>query len=506
MTRSPVVRELTPVPDVESALAALAHWPDVLLFDSALRREHVGRYSYLTADPVQFFIRDRVDYGDDLFGQLRSAMKASAVDSIPGLPPFQGGMAGLLSYEAGRAFERIPFPALDEFRMPALAVGLFDWVIAWDHLEERCWLIVHGCSHSDADSRRASANRRADRILDQLATSSVTHSQHRSASSGGESRAGEGVAYTGSSACKVAPCNNSELSPVPIDRDRLNAVTGTDELYSNFQRDAYLKAVGDVVEYIHAGDIFQANVSQRLLSPARRSSIETYSILRQNNPAPFAAYFRHDDWALMSASPERFVSVDSKGGVESRPIKGTRRRKHSPEADLFTRDELRQSEKDMAENVMIVDLLRNDLSRVCRPGSIRVPSLCRVETYETVQHLVSVISGRLRDDADAWNLLEATFPGGSITGAPKVRAMQIINELEQTARGPYCGSLFHVGFDGSMDSNILIRTLVQRGGWLQCSVGGGIVAQSSPVDEFNETLHKASGMLPALTSERSIAE
>ena len=186
------------------------------------------------------------------------------------------------------------------------------------------------------------------------------------------------------------------------------------------------------------------------------------------------------------------------GEVETRPIKGTRQRLRAPEADLFTRDELRQSDKDQAENIMIVDLLRNDLSRVCEAGSIRVPHLCEVETYETVQHLVSEVRGQLRANTTSWDLFRATFPGGSISGAPKVRAMQIIAELERTVRGPYCGSLFYVGFDGRTDSNLLIRSFVQRHGWLQCNVGGGIVAQSNPIAEYEETLTKADGMLRSL--------
>jgi para-aminobenzoate synthetase component 1 len=191
------------------------------------------------------------------------------------------------------------------------------------------------------------------------------------------------------------------------------------------------------------------------------------------------------------------VSVSDRE-VETRPIKGTRSRRAGPEADLFTRDELRESEKDQSENVMIVDLLRNDISRVCAPGTVRVPELCRVETYETVQHLVSEIRGNLQEDKTSWDLFRAVFPGGSVTGAPKVRAMEIIAELEPTARGPYCGSLFYVGYNGQTDSNILIRTFTIRHGWIQCPVGGGIVAQSDPAAEYEETMIKAEGMLRAL--------
>jgi para-aminobenzoate synthetase component 1 len=268
-------------------------------------------------------------------------------------------------------------------------------------------------------------------------------------------------------------------------------------LTSNFSREAYLRAVERIAEYIAAGDVFQANLSQRLLYPLREDPVELYARLRRCNPAPFAGYFGGRDWVLVSASPERFIAARD-GNVETRPIKGTRQRRSGAEADLFTRDELRESLKDQAENVMIVDLMRNDLSRVCAPGSIRVPRLCTVETYETVQHLVSEIRGRLDPRNTGWDVLRAVFPGGSITGAPKVRAMEIIAELEPTVRGPYCGSMFYLGFDGRMDSSILIRTAVCRAGWIQCSVGGGIVIGSDPQSEYEETLHKAAGMLRAL--------
>jgi para-aminobenzoate synthetase component 1 len=219
--------------------------------------------------------------------------------------------------------------------------------------------------------------------------------------------------------------------------------------------------------------------------------------LRRRNPATFAGYFDGGSLQIASASPERFVQVQN-GRVETRPIKGTRRRSPWPVADMFTGAELQASEKDRAENVMIVDLLRNDLSRVCDADSVRVDELCRLEVYETVQHLVSVVSGRLRPGSSAIDLLRATFPGGSITGAPKVRAMEIIAELEPTARGPYCGSVGFVGFDGAMDTNILIRTFTAGRGWVQFPVGGGIVADSDPAREYEETLHKAAGLLRAL--------
>ena len=219
--------------------------------------------------------------------------------------------------------------------------------------------------------------------------------------------------------------------------------------------------------------------------------------MRERNPATFAGYFDAGPCQIVSASPERFLQVVD-GQVEARPIKGTRGRIARAEADLFAGDDLRQSEKDQAENVMIVDLMRNDISRVCRAESVHVSQLCGLEVYETVQHLVSAVRGQLKEGLTALDLLRGAFPGGSVTGAPKVRAMQIIAELEPTARGPYCGSLGYLGFDGSMDTSILIRTITAAGRWWQIPVGGGIVAQSVPQREYEETWHKAEGMLRAL--------
>ncbi|MGI9457313.1 MAG: anthranilate synthase component I family protein, partial [Aeoliella sp.] len=267
---------------------------------------------------------------------------------------------------------------------------------------------------------------------------------------------------------------------------------------SNFSRDNYLQTVARAVEYIHAGDVFQVNLSQRLLHAAEGSSAELYLRLRERNPAPFSAYFDLGEFQIASASPERLLQVAGRQ-VESRPIKGTRPRIARPEADLFAGDELFQSSKDRAENAMIVDLVRNDLSRVCDADSVRVTQLCGLETYAYVQHLVSVVEGKLATGRSNIDLLRAVFPGGSITGAPKVRAMEIIAELEPTTRGAYCGSLAYLGFDGTMDSSLLIRTITAGRGWWQLPVGGGIVADSDPKSEYEETWHKAAGMLRALS-------
>ena len=466
------VQEIHPAPPLDELLPVFATWPGLVVFDSAKTSRQLGRYSYLSADPFQQFELAKATLGVDPFRAIRKALIDFNVEPVPNLPPFQGGAAGILSYELGRCFEKLSEVPHDELEIPHLAVGLYDWVLAWDHVEGKCWLISQGFPETKPERRKWRAKARADLVLLAIQNS---------------------FGELGESRMDVRPRSGERRY------ERLTApyfpAPGPMGLLSNFSHETYLAAVERVIEYIRAGDIFQANLAQRLMYPSSESPLDLYRRLRQRNPAPFAGCFFHNDWAILSASPERFIQLDENHIAQTRPIKGTRPRRNHPEVDLFTADELRESEKDKAENLMIVDLLRNDLSRVCRPGSIRVPQLCEVESYETVQHLVSVVQGELRSDKDAWDLLRATFPGGSITGAPKVRAMEIIAELEQVARGPYCGSLFYVGFDGRCDSSILIRTFVVRRGWVQCTVGGGVTVQSDPEAEYNETLHKAAGML-----------
>jgi para-aminobenzoate synthetase component 1 len=270
-------------------------------------------------------------------------------------------------------------------------------------------------------------------------------------------------------------------------------------LASNFAERDYLDAVRRVVDYIYAGDVFQVNLAQRLLMAAREDSVALYRRLRQRNPGAMAGYFDLGDFQILSASPERFLTVRGRQ-VETRPIKGTRPRTGDGEVDRATEAALLSSEKDRAENVMIVDLLRNDLSRVCTPDSVRVRQLCAIEPCAFVMHLVSAVAGELRAECGLLDLVRAAFPGGSITGAPKPRAMEIIAELEPTARGAYCGALGYFGFDGSMDLNLLIRTITAGRGWLQFPVGGGITAQSIPEQEYEETWHKAEGLLRAVVN------
>ncbi len=467
----PSVKRLAQIPDVTEALRRCAGLPHAIFLDSArptvaASGQPLGRYSFLAADPVQW-ISVVVDDSDP-FAQVRGLLSKIPATRQPDLPPFQGGLAGLLSYELGRSFENLPKPETDLFEIPAISMGLYDVVLAIDHELPAAWIISQGWPESKPTARRWAADQRLAWF--------------------------EGVLQTPldklPSLC--LPDTENRITP-----ERAVNIDGPPGLLSNFERDAYVRTVETAIEYIRAGDVFQINLAQQLLMPATDHAVSLYERLRDCNPAPFAAYFDLGPQQIVSASPERLVSVnDSK--VETRPIKGTRRRSRIPEVDLLAGEDLLASEKDRAENLMIVDLMRNDLARVCTDASVEVSQLCQLEQYESVLHLVSAVQGELKPGVDTIDLLEAVFPGGSITGAPKFRAMEIICELERSARGAYCGSLGYIGPDDTADFNILIRTITVAGGWWQIPVGGGIVSQSSPVGEYEETWTKAAGMLEAV--------
>jgi para-aminobenzoate synthetase component I len=472
----PLAVELIPAPDPWEVARRLAHLPHLLFLYSAERHEERGRYSYVCAEPVRGrFYRNREPAGRHGCKPLKSWIvlqtlsrlaAKSAASRIHGLPPFQGGFAGLFGYGLCRQFERIPEPHFDEFVVPDIAFGQYEWVISFDHEQGRAWIVTG--NPSDATPRHRRVARRVQSLPGLL------RSSHWPAAN---------------------PKANTPNSPRLTPQFPLPGFPG---VTSNFDRAGYEAAVRRVVEYIHAGDAFQVNLSQRLLAPLREHPLELYGRLRERNPAPFAAYFDLGDFQILSASPERFLRVFPDGEVETRPIKGTRPRGNTPELDAALIRDLVTNPKDRAENVMIVDLLRNDIGKVCEYGSVRVPRVCEVETFRFVHHLVSEVRGKLRPGLGPLDLLAAAFPGGSVTGAPKVRAMEIIAELEPTARGPYCGCLGWIGFDGAMDTNILIRTFTAGRGWVQFPVGGGIVADSDPAREYEETLHKAAGLLQSL--------
>ncbi len=456
------VIELSPAPAPVDVFRALATEQRPIFFDSAIGHPTLGRYSFIAADPFGW-ITHPVGAADPLCEVQRYVQRFAAL-TIPGLPPWQGGAAGLLSYDLGASYERVPATQYNEFPLPAIAVGLYDAMIAFDHQQNRAWIISHGWPKEDSVERRQRAIERAEWLKWRI----------------------------------TQPPR--PLSGPPPQQPLVAPTYSTphgEQVCSNFSEALYLSAVTRAIEYIHAGDVFQVNLAQRLIAPQQQHAAETYLRLRRQNPAPFAAYLDLGDVQVASASPERFLSVRN-GEVETRPIKGTRPRGRDELKDRRLGAELTANEKDRAENIMIVDLLRNDLSRTCTPTSVRVSTLCGLERYAHVQHLVSVIEGRLRTGLDACDLLRGAFPGGSITGAPKVRAMEIIAELEPTARGAYCGSLAYWGFDGAFDSSILIRPLPATAGWWQAPVGGGIVADSVPQNEYEETWHKARGLVEVL--------
>jgi len=483
-----LVQELKDAPGPSEACARFLDLPFPLLLESALRSERLGRFSYLAADPwlvlrskgaaVEWHSREGVERSaGDPFAALQTALARNALDAMPGLPAFQGGAAGYLAYDLCHQLERLPSPGFDDLDLPELCLGLYDWTIAWDHVEGRTWLFSTGLPKGGGPrSERAEA--RARMVRERLAA--------------GATKPGP-------------PAQDRWASSARAAGPPTHAVSGMPGVSSTFSRAGYLRAVERTREYIWAGDIFQANLSQRLEAEVSDHPFALYTRLRHRNPAPFAAYFDIGRAVVVSASPERFLRLSGEC-VETRPIKGTSPRGWTPRHDSALGEALSESEKDRAENVMIVDLLRNDLSKVCRDHTVEVPELCQIERYATVHHLASTVVGRLRPGLGPVDLLRATWPGGSITGAPKVRAMEIIAELEPTRRSVYTGSVGYFSFGGAVHTNIAIRTFIVKGGRGYFQVGGGIVADSDPGREYEETLDKARGMVAALEGVRGSAD
>ncbi len=448
---APVIIPLDPPPEPLELLERFVHLSHPALLDGAADHRDLGRYSYLSADPVAVLQGSAAEW-PRILDRLRGTLWAAA-PVAPSLPPFRGGWIGWFGYELGAAFDRMPRAVHDPLALPDVSLALYDWVIAWDHADGRAWFISSGI-----DAEGVASPGRARK------------------------RAGDVVALlTAAPSVGAMP----QVAPATVTAD--------------FTPDGYRAAVAAVVEHVLAGDIFQANLAQRFTAPFAGNPLALYRRIRARSAAPLAAYLDHGELQLLSASPERFLTLDAaSGAVETRPIKGTRPRSDDPSRDSELAVELVASEKDRAENVMIVDLLRNDLARVCAPGSIEVPSLCALESHPTVHHLASTVTGTLRQGRDALDLLAATFPGGSVTGAPKLRAMAIIAALEPVTRGAYCGAIGWLGCDGSLGLSIAIRTITVARGIASLHAGGGITALSEPETEYQETLDKARALVAAL--------
>ncbi len=454
------------VPPLDPAAAAArlrGRQSGLALLDSAMRHDALGRHSYLAADPFGRFrvrggqaFRNGVPVPGAPLDALRAVLAPYRTAPDPDLPPFQGGAIGYLAYDLGASLERVTPPARRAGLADDLAVNLYASVVAFDHRAGTCHLIATGFPETDPSARA----RKAAADLDAL-----------EAALAGPEPAGETV--------PVAPL----------------------DWRSNFTPESYARAVERVRDYIRAGDIYQANIAQRFAAalPPGFDAFAFYRRLRARNPAPFAAYLEVDGLTLASSSPERFLRLDGRQ-VETRPIKGTARRAADPAEDRARAEALAADPKERAENVMIVDLLRNDLSRICAPHSVAVPSLCGIETYAGVHHLVSAVTGTLKDGADGLDLLAATFPGGSITGAPKLRAMDIITEIEGDAREAYCGAIGWIGFDGSLDTSIAIRTVMLDATRAVLQAGGGVTLLSDPDSEYRETLIKAERVFAAFAT------
>jgi para-aminobenzoate synthetase component I len=452
------------------AAEAFRDLPGLALLESA-RPGRTGRWSYLTADPVA--VLDAPAEGPDPFAEARALLarldtgSAATARGPDGAPPFTGGLAGYLGYDLGRRFERLPSTAAVDQHLPVLRLALHDWALAWDRRTGRAWL---GLRALDGDTRRE-----ADRMDAVLARIDA-----------------------------FLAGRLPDPSPIPRHGALMEAATPA-AFVSATPRARWVDGVEAVRSAIGRGEIYQANLTRRLAASFAGDPWPLFRRLRTGDPALFAAYLdigpspaTGAPRALLSASPEPFLAVDGRGNVSTDPIKGTRPRGRTREADRALARELLASRKDRAENVMIVDVLRNDLGRVCEPGSVRVPRLLRLERTAAVQHLVTTVTGRLRSDMDSFDLLAASFPGGSITGAPKIRAMEIIESLEPLRRGPYCGAMAWVGPDGQMGSSILIRTFVADGERLTLHVGGGITWRSDPGEEWDETVAKARGPLSSI--------
>lgn len=451
---SPLNQFMSPLPyfaDSADLFSAIAGMPWSVFLDSGYPYSQQGRYDIIAADPVCIL----VTHGDETVitrGGKSVISKDDPFDLVKQqlLPahcqgdtlPFKGGAIGYFSYDLVRRLEHLSEIAVDAEHIPEMAVGIYDWAVVVDHHCRKSYLVGQNCDMQ-----------KWLKLIEQF-------------------------------------------SVLPVE-ERHGPFRIVGDIRSNMDKAFYTRAFDRIKQYLKEGDCYQVNFSQRFVADCEGDPWTAYKALRELNAAPFSCYLNLPEVQILSTSPERFLKLTD-GLVETKPIKGTRPRKRDQAEDRQQIEILEHSPKDRAENLMIVDLLRNDISKTCKKGSVKVPRIFAVETYATVHHLVSTITGWLADDRHALDLLKHCFPGGSITGAPKIRAMEVIEELEPNRRGIYCGSIGYIGFDGNMDSNIAIRTLVHSGGTIRFWAGGGIVNDSEVDDEYQECFDKAAAMLDLL--------
>ncbi|MGZ8152743.1 MAG: aminodeoxychorismate synthase component I [Methylovulum sp.] len=455
---------ISPLPyfaDSAAIFSPIADNPWAVFLDSGYPHCNQGRYDIIAAEPVCTLVTHgetteitrngaTIKSTVDPFDLVKQHLLAWSGSSLPGAGdmaksfadlPFNGGAIGYFSYDLARRIEKLPVIAEDGEHIPDMAVGIYEWALVVDHQQQKSYLTDFG----DAQKRQALV---------------------------------------------------AQFSQLPPPQNHADFKILSD-ITSNMDRDFYEQAFNRIKHYLKEGDCYQVNLTQRFVASCEGDPWLAYVTLRELNAAPFSCYLNLPNVQVLSSSPECFLKLTD-GVVETRPIKGTRPRKPGYSEDQQQIEQLESSEKDRAENLMIVDLLRNDIGKTCKEGSVKVPDLFAVESYTTVHHLVSTITGVLADNKHAMDLLKSCFPGGSITGAPKIRAMEVIEELEPNRRGVYCGAIGYIGFDGNMDTNIAIRTLVHSNHSIRFWAGGGIVNDSKVEDEYQECFDKASAMLDLL--------
>lgn len=478
----------------EALCRCLRSSQNTILFESVKGPYRIARYSFIVYEPYLVFIvkngelniclpsggKSSVSYRQPL-DRLGELIKAYPQKSLPELPPFQGGAAGLLSYDFVRYIENIPYNAADDLGIPDAHFMMADRVISFDHMLKKAWLVISpGARYTELGYRDISGidwSRAYEIAVEELRVKSYELG-----------------------AIKNPIAHETPNSKFQIQNSKTNSslITRHSSLNYEMSKEQYMDMVRRAKEYIAAGDIFQANLSQRISAhTGGRDSWEIYKALRNINPSPFAAYADFGSYRIASSSPERLVMVRD-NAIETRPIAGTRPRGTDFKEDELMRAELLLNEKERAEHIMLIDLERNDIGRVSEYGSVSVDELMITEDYSHVIHIVSNVRGLLKKDKTPVDVIKAVFPGGTITGVPKVRCMEIIDELEPVARGPYTGSLGYIGYSGSMDLNIIIRTFVIKDGYAYVQAGAGIVADSDPEKEYYETLKKAEALIRTL--------
>ena len=447
-----ILKEMKPARNAAELYTYFAGADDSVFLDSSLINK-LGRYSAIGVVPYLKLVKEGNDFyinGEKetscSFEEYLKKYLADHKDKNNTDLPLVSGAVGYFSYEYGRKLMEVSSVNEDLVSIPDAVLVFYDFYIIEDRHEQRTYLIANGITQ------------KAEKLMSEM---------------------------------------EARIGGLPVYIQKESDIVYPTEVHPNFTKEEYKQAVDHMIRYIIEGDIYIANMTQQLTVSSDKKPLDVFYDLRENNPSPFGGYFDYGDFQIICASPERFLKMQ-KGHVDTRPIKGTRKRGETPEEDMLMRTELENSEKDKSELLMIVDLERNDLNRVCRPGSVKVTELFTVEEYATVFHLVSDIEGDLENGKNVMDLLEAAFPGGSITGAPKYRAMEIIDELENNKRNLYTGSMGYLTLDGDCDFNIVIRTALHKDGKYYLGVGGGITAESDLEFEYEETLQKAKAVLQAM--------